>query len=140
MWRADRQADFRSKDDLEVIYLVAAEMRLATDQMFKNIVENNLPVAEDVLREMNRGSWSTGYCGQSPERTVAYGQQADFDMLTQRAGPGRRLLRPALACWDHLKSNTQYAAALQHQPRRGRRWRFPAFRCRTRGETSRRLD
>ena len=57
------------------------------DQMFKNIkVENNLPEAEDVLREMNRGSWSTGYCGQSPERLKAHMKnQAKFDMLTMRA-------------------------------------------------------
>ena len=58
--------------------------------MFKNIkVENNLPVAEDILREMNRGSWSTGYCGQSPERIKSHmAHQADFDMLTQRATKG----------------------------------------------------
>ena len=58
--------------------------------MFKNIkVENNLPVAEDILREMNRGSWSTGYCGQSPERIKSHmAHQADFDMLTQRATTG----------------------------------------------------
>jgi formate dehydrogenase major subunit len=80
---------FESKDDLEVIYLVAKKCGFA-DQMFKNIkVENNLPVAEDVLREMNRGSWSTGYCGQSPERIKSHmANQADFDMLTQRATKG----------------------------------------------------
>ena len=80
---------FESKDDLEVMYLIAKKCGFA-DQMFKNIkVENNLPVAEDVLREMNRGSWSTGYCGQSPERIKSHmANQADFDMLTQRATKG----------------------------------------------------
>ncbi len=80
---------FESKDDLEVMYLVAKKCGFA-DQMFKNIkVENNLPVAEDILREMNRGSWSTGYCGQSPERIKSHmAHQADFDMLTQRATTG----------------------------------------------------
>ncbi|HKA76766.1 MAG TPA: formate dehydrogenase subunit alpha [Pseudolabrys sp.] len=80
---------FESKDDLEVIYLVAKKLGFA-DPMFKNIkVENNLPVAEDILREMNRGSWSTGYCGQSPERIKSHmAHQADFDMLTQRATTG----------------------------------------------------
>jgi formate dehydrogenase major subunit len=80
---------FESKDDLEVIYLFAKKCGFA-DQMFKNIkVENNLPVAEDILREMNRGSWSTGYCGQSPERIKSHmANQADFDMLTQRAVKG----------------------------------------------------
>jgi formate dehydrogenase major subunit len=80
---------FESKDDLEVMYLLAKKLGFA-DPMFKNIkVENNLPVAEDILREMNRGSWSTGYCGQSPERIKSHmAHQADFDMLTQRATTG----------------------------------------------------
>jgi formate dehydrogenase major subunit len=80
---------FESKDDLEVMYLIAKKLGFA-DQMFKNIkVENNLPVAEDILREMNRGSWSTGYCGQSPERLKSHmAHQADFDMRTQRATAG----------------------------------------------------
>jgi formate dehydrogenase major subunit len=80
---------FESKDDLEIMYLIAKKLGFA-DQMFKNIkVENNLPVAEDILREMNRGSWSTGYCGQSPERLKSHmAHQADFDMRTQRASTG----------------------------------------------------
>ena len=66
---------FESKDDYEVMYLLAKKLGFA-DRMFKNIkVENNLPVAEDILREINRGGWSTGYCGQSPERLkLAHGQ------------------------------------------------------------------
>jgi formate dehydrogenase major subunit len=83
------QPIFESKDDLEVIYLVAAKLGFA-DKMFKNIkVENNRPEAEDVLREINRGSWSTGYCGQSPERLKLHmANQKDFDMVTQRATSG----------------------------------------------------
>jgi formate dehydrogenase major subunit len=77
---------FESKDDLEVMYLIAKKLGFA-DQMFKNIkVENNLPEAEDILREINRGSWSTGYCGQSPERIKAHMKnQAKFDLVTTRA-------------------------------------------------------
>jgi formate dehydrogenase major subunit len=80
---------FEAKDDLEVMYLIAKKLGFA-DQMFKNIkIENNLPVAEDILREMNRGSFSTGYCGQSPERLKSHmAHQADFDMRTQRAATG----------------------------------------------------
>jgi formate dehydrogenase major subunit len=38
---------------------------------------------------MNRGSWSTGYCGQSPERLKLHmANQKDFDMKTQRAADG----------------------------------------------------
>jgi formate dehydrogenase major subunit len=77
---------FESKDDLEIMYLLAKKLGFA-DKMFKNIkVENNLPVAEDILREINRGSWSTGYCGQSPERIKAHMKnQSKFDLVTMRA-------------------------------------------------------
>ena len=77
---------FESKDDNEVMYLLAKKLGFA-DQMFKNIkVENNLPSAEDLLREINRGGWSTGYCGQSPERLKLHmANQKDFDMRTQKA-------------------------------------------------------
>src|SRR5215469_11789857 len=80
---------FESKNDLEIMYLVAKKLGFA-DKMFKNIkVENNLPLAEDILREMNRGSWSTGYCGQSPERLKLHmANQKDFDFLTMRAKEG----------------------------------------------------
>ena len=34
----------------------------------------------------NRGGWSTGYCGQSPERLKAHMKnQAKFDLVTMRA-------------------------------------------------------
>ena len=77
---------FECKDDLEVIYRMAKKLGFA-DPMFKNIkVGNDLPEAEDVLREMNRGGWSTGYCGQSPERLKAHMKnQAKFDLVTMRA-------------------------------------------------------
>jgi len=80
---------FESKNDLEIMYLVAKKLGFA-DKMFKNInVENNLPLAEDILREMNRGSWSTGYCGQSPERLKLHmAHQKDFDLVTMRAKDG----------------------------------------------------
>ena len=42
--------------------------------------------AEDILREINRGGWSTGYCGQSPERLKAHMRnQSKFDVVTRRA-------------------------------------------------------
>ena len=80
---------FESKNDLEIMYLVAKKLGFV-DKMFKNIkVENSLPLAEDVLREMNRGSWSTGYCGQSPERLKLHmANQKDFDLVTMRATTG----------------------------------------------------
>ena len=91
--------------------------------MFKNIkVENNLPSAEDILREINRGSWSTGYCGQSPERIKSHmAHQADFDMLTQRAttGPNKGdYYGLPWPCWGSPEvRHPGHAVALQHQPR-----------------------
>ncbi len=66
--------------------MLAKKLELA-DQMFKGItVTERAPLAEDVLREINRGGWSTGYTGQSPERLKAHlGNQAKFDPLTLRA-------------------------------------------------------
>jgi len=80
---------FETKDDYQVIYRVAKKVGIA-DQMFKNIkVEDDRPVPEDILREMNRGSWSTGYCGQSPERLKLHAaNQKDFDLVTLRAKEG----------------------------------------------------
>ena len=77
---------FESKNDYEVMYLLAKKLGFA-DRMFKNIkVENNEPSAEDILREINRGGWSTGYCGQSPERLKAHMRHQDkFDLVTLRA-------------------------------------------------------
>src|SRR5215469_7264049 len=83
---------FESKDDYEVMYLLAKRLGLA-DRMFKNIkVEGDRPVSEDILREINRGGWSTGYCGQSPERLKLHmANQKDFELVSMRAlsGPAK---------------------------------------------------
>ena len=77
---------FESKNDYDVMYMLAAKLGFA-DRMFKNIkVENGAVSAEDILREINRGGWSTGYCGQSPERLKAHmANQSKFDLVTLRA-------------------------------------------------------
>ena len=80
---------FESKDDYWVMYRLAEKLGFA-DRMFKNIkVENKQPLAEDILREINRGGWSTGYTGQSPERLKSHmANQGDFDLVTLRATKG----------------------------------------------------
>jgi formate dehydrogenase major subunit len=77
---------FEAKNDYDVMYMLAQKLGFA-DKMFKNIkVENGAVSAEDILREINRGGWSTGYCGQSPERLKAHMRnQAKFDLVTLRA-------------------------------------------------------
>ncbi|MCG9648368.1 formate dehydrogenase subunit alpha [Vibrio brasiliensis] len=59
---------FESKPDHEIMYLLTKKLGFA-DQLFKNVkVENNQPLIEDITREFNRGMWTIGYTGQSPER------------------------------------------------------------------------
>ena len=80
---------FECKDDYEIIYLMAKKLGFA-DLLFKNIaVEKGRPVPEDILREINRGAWSTGYTGVSPERIKLHmANQKDFDLVTLRAADG----------------------------------------------------
>jgi formate dehydrogenase major subunit len=77
---------FESKNDYDVMYMLARKLGFA-DRMFKNIkVENGAVSAEDILREINRGGFSTGYCGQSPERLKAHMKNQDkFDLVSLRA-------------------------------------------------------
>ncbi|WP_207459518.1 formate dehydrogenase subunit alpha [Azospirillum sp. SYSU D00513] len=80
---------FESKDDYEIIHLLARKLGFA-DEMFKHItVENGRPVPEDLLREINRGALAIGMTGQSPERLKLHMKhQADFDKITMRASTG----------------------------------------------------
>ncbi|MEZ5906235.1 MAG: formate dehydrogenase subunit alpha [Geminicoccaceae bacterium] len=80
---------FESKNDYEAMYLLSKRLGIA-EQMFKHIqVDGDAPLAEDILREINRGTWSIGYTGQSPERLKQHmEQQGDFDMVSLRGKPG----------------------------------------------------
>ena len=77
---------FDSKTDHEILYLLASKLGFA-DEMFKNIkVENNEPLIEDVTREFNKGMWTIGYTGQSPERLKLHmANQHTFDKTTLQA-------------------------------------------------------
>jgi formate dehydrogenase major subunit len=77
---------FESKPDQDIMYLFAKKLGFA-DEMFKNIeVKNDQPVVEDITREINRGAWTIGYTGQSPERLKAHmANQHTFDRTTLRA-------------------------------------------------------
>src|SRR5699024_3258314 len=80
---------FESKPDNEVMYLLAKKLGFA-DKLFKNIeIKDGVPVAEDILREINRGTWSIGYSGQSPERLKRQMvNKFTFDPTTLRAKGG----------------------------------------------------
>lgn len=80
---------FESKPDHEILYLLAKKLGFA-DQMVKHIKLNGTePLVEDITREFNRGAWTIGYTGQSPERLRLHMQnQATFDKTTLRANGG----------------------------------------------------
>ncbi len=77
---------FESKPDHVIMYQLAKKLGFA-DEMFKNIeVNNDEPLIEDVTREFNKGMWTVGYTGQSPERLKAHmANQHTFDRTTLRA-------------------------------------------------------
>jgi formate dehydrogenase major subunit len=80
---------FESKQDVEIMYLLAKKFGFA-DELIKNIeVKDNVPVPEDILREINRGCFAIGYSGQSPERLKLHMKhQADFDPANLKATTG----------------------------------------------------
>ena len=61
------------------------------DKIFRNIAvaDDGEPIVEDILREINRGMWTIGYTGQSPERLKMHmANQHTFDRTTLRAVGG----------------------------------------------------
>ena len=80
---------FEAKTDHELMYLFARKFGFEKE-LFKRIqVDGTVPLVEDITREFNRGMWSTGYTGQSPERLRLHMQhQATFDKTTLRANGG----------------------------------------------------
>jgi formate dehydrogenase major subunit len=81
---------FESLPDHTIMYKLAKKLGVA-DQMFKNIkVTNDEPLIEDLTREFNRGMWTIGYTGQSPERMKLQQQNwgtFDFTSLLAEGGP-----------------------------------------------------
>jgi formate dehydrogenase major subunit len=80
---------FESLPDHTIMYKFATKFGFA-DEMFKHIkVENDEPLVEDLTREFNRGMWTIGYTGQSPERLKKHMEnQHTFDKTTLRANGG----------------------------------------------------
>ncbi len=80
---------FDSLPDHTIIYKFAKKLGFA-DRMFRNItVTNDEPLIEDVTREFNKGMWTIGYTGQSPERLKLHMEnQHTFDRTTLQAVGG----------------------------------------------------
>ncbi|MHA7876834.1 formate dehydrogenase subunit alpha [Roseivivax sp.] len=77
---------FESKPDHTIMKLFADKFGFS-DRIFRNIeVNGDEPLIEDITREFNRGMWTIGYTGQSPERMRTHMQnQHTFDRTTLKA-------------------------------------------------------
>lgn len=85
---------FESKPDHTIMYAFARKFGWA-DELVKNIkLDKDVqgwdePSIEDILREINRGTWTIGYSGQSPERLKLHMKNMHtFDVRTLRAAGG----------------------------------------------------
>ncbi|MSP80630.1 MAG: formate dehydrogenase [Rhodospirillales bacterium] len=80
---------FETKPDQEIMYLFARKFGF-DKEMFKNIkLVGTDPLPEDITREFNKGMWTIGYTGQSPERLKMHmANQHTFDRVTLRANGG----------------------------------------------------
>ena len=90
-WR-DKVIDplFESLPDHTIMYKFAKKLGFG-DEFCKNIqVTNDEPLIEDITREFNKGMWTIGYTGQSPERLKEHQQNwhtFDYTTLEARGGP-----------------------------------------------------
>jgi formate dehydrogenase major subunit len=89
-WR-DKVADplFEALPDHTIMAKFAKKFGFAKE-FFKHIKLNGEePLIEDITREFNRGMWTIGYTGQSPERLKAHmANQETFDKTSLRARGG----------------------------------------------------
>jgi formate dehydrogenase major subunit len=90
-WR-DKVIDplFESLPDHTIMYKFAKKLGFG-DEFVKNIqVTDDEPLIEDITREFNKGMWTIGYTGQSPERLKEHQQNwhtFDYTSLEARGGP-----------------------------------------------------
>ena len=81
---------FESLPDQDIMAKFAAKFGWA-DRLFRNIGMDaeDAPNVEDITREINRGMWTIGYTGQSPERIKLHmANQHTFDRTTLQAVGG----------------------------------------------------
>ncbi|ASJ75113.1 formate dehydrogenase subunit alpha [Granulosicoccus antarcticus] len=80
---------FESLPDHTIMYKFAAKFGFA-EELTKHIeVKDDEPLIEDITREFNRGMWTIGYTGQSPERMKAHKEhRGTFDEVTLQAKGG----------------------------------------------------
>ncbi|MGO2054631.1 MAG: formate dehydrogenase subunit alpha, partial [Halomonadaceae bacterium] len=90
-WR-DRVIEplFESKPDHEIMYLLARKLGFGNELVKSYQMNGDEPLIDDILREINRGMWTVGYTGQSPERLKEHQQNwhtFSFQNLRAEGGP-----------------------------------------------------
>jgi len=80
---------FESLPDHVILHKLAKKLGFG-EQLTKNIeVNGDEPLVEDILREINRGAWTIGYTGQSPERLKLQAENRHtFNVTTLKAEGG----------------------------------------------------
>ncbi|QIE55604.1 formate dehydrogenase subunit alpha [Pikeienuella piscinae] len=81
---------FESVPDQDILAKFSKKFGFA-DRIFRNIAMDgeDQPNVEDITREFNRGMWTVGYTGQSPERLKLHmANQHTFDRTTLKANGG----------------------------------------------------
>ncbi|MDT7929807.1 formate dehydrogenase subunit alpha, partial [Tepidimonas sp.] len=78
---------WESRTDHMIMYQLAQRLgfdkELCKHYTFQKVKGMDEPVPEDILREINRGVWTIGYTGQSPERIKAHMRHMHaFDVKT----------------------------------------------------------
>ena len=91
---------FESRTDHMIMYQLAQKLGFADQLVGKRDGKQNIklvkgkggdePSMEDTLREINRGAWTIGYTGQTPERLQAHMRNMHlFDVRTLRCKGGK---------------------------------------------------
>ena len=92
---------FESRNDHMIMYQLASKLGFGDQLVGKGNGKQNIklvkgmggmeePDVEDILREINSGTWTIGYTGQSPERIQAHMRNLHvFDVKTLRARGGK---------------------------------------------------
>ncbi len=80
---------FESLPDHTIMYKLAKKLGFA-DELTKHIqVSADEPMVEDITREFNKGMWTIGYTGQSPERLKKHQQNwGTFNVTSLKAEGG----------------------------------------------------
>ena len=84
---------WESRSDHMIMYQLAQKLgfdkELVKNYKMQKVKGMDEPVPEDILREINKCTWTIGYTGQSPERLKAHMRNMNvFDVKTLRAKGG----------------------------------------------------